>query len=189
MLKKGEYIAKYGEEAWAVEFMKRKDRGRRWREKNPEYNKEWKKNYRKNNAEKCKEADRQYYLRNTEKQKNRSRNYKNKHQKYYTDYRKKYYATKNGRAKFLKFSYNKRDLEKGFTIDQNIDEKWIMEHVFESTCVYCGESEWDKLGVDRIDNSKGHTPDNCVPCCEKCNKTRSDRYSFEEFLKMKRGGD
>jgi len=28
-------------------------------------------------------------------------------------------------------------------------------------------------GIDRIDNTKGYTQDNCVPCCEICNRAKS----------------
>ena len=37
-------------------------------------------------------------------------------------------------------------------------------------------------GIDRIDSSKGYTIDNCVPCCEMCNKMKLD-HSKEFFLK------
>jgi len=36
-------------------------------------------------------------------------------------------------------------------------------------CSYCQETRKEVLGLDRIDNSKGHAPDNVVVCCEKCN--------------------
>lgn len=42
----------------------------------------------------------------------------------------------------------------------------------EKPCFYCGKQRC--LGVDRIDNSKGYTIDNCVPCCGCCNKMKMD---------------
>ena len=36
-------------------------------------------------------------------------------------------------------------------------------------------------GIDRFDNSKGHTLDNSVPCCGPCNVAKGNR-SVEEFL-------
>lgn len=36
-------------------------------------------------------------------------------------------------------------------------------------------------GIDRIDNSNGYTPDNCVSCCEACNRAKAT-MSVEEFL-------
>ena len=39
-------------------------------------------------------------------------------------------------------------------------------------------------GLDRIDPSKGHTLDNCIPCCITCNKMKSDRSltDFDNWL-------
>ena len=58
----------------------------------------------------------------------------------------------------------------------------MVENTFNDHCLYCGETDWIKLGLDRIDNSKPHTPDNVVTCCEKCNTKRGNK-SYEEFLK------
>ena len=59
--------------------------------------------------------------------------------------------------------------------------QWIMDYIFTKKCVYCGESDWKKLGCDRIDNSKPHTEDNVVCCCGECNTKRGTK-EFEEFL-------
>lgn len=37
-------------------------------------------------------------------------------------------------------------------------------------------------GIDRIDNSKGYSLDNCVSCCTMCNRAKLDN-SREDFLK------
>lgn len=47
-------------------------------------------------------------------------------------------------------------------------------------CKYCGDKDFP-LGVDRVDNSKGYTLDNCVPCCGMCNKAKSNK-PLEYFL-------
>jgi hypothetical protein len=39
-------------------------------------------------------------------------------------------------------------------------------------CFYCGV-EYSK-GLDRIDNSLGHSENNVRPCCEKCNNILGD---------------
>lgn len=36
-------------------------------------------------------------------------------------------------------------------------------------------------GLDRIDSSKDHSPDNIVPCCLDCNRAKSS-LTFDEFL-------
>lgn len=47
-------------------------------------------------------------------------------------------------------------------------------------CLYCGFVGF--IGADRIDNSKGHTLDNILPCCDFCNIARSDHFTVEEML-------
>ncbi len=36
-------------------------------------------------------------------------------------------------------------------------------------------------GIDRVDNSKGYVPENCVPCCKLCNQAKSN-LGVSEFL-------
>jgi len=36
-------------------------------------------------------------------------------------------------------------------------------------------------GIDRVDNSKGYTPENSVPCCWECNKMKKN-YVCSEFI-------
>ena len=67
-----------------------------------------------------------------------------------------------------------------------------------SSCYYCGNppnkiksrkykngrSDWGNYvynGIDRIDNSKGYTNENCVPCCEMCNRGKGS-ISLTEWL-------
>lgn len=38
-------------------------------------------------------------------------------------------------------------------------------------------------GLDRVDNSKTHTPDNVVPCCWDCNKAKH-ALSLDQFLEL-----
>ena len=42
------------------------------------------------------------------------------------------------------------------------------ENMWQMPCVYCG-NEIETIGLDRIDNTKGYTIDNVVPCCKLCN--------------------
>lgn len=186
----------------------RKEYMREWRKKHPEYMRE----YAKNNKEKKKEYDKKYYELHLEERRDYGRKYgiqyhqehKEEHKKYYQDnkekidayrkerreelieYNREYRNTKNGKAVKLKLNYVHSDKQKKFDTDQNIDENWIVEHIFGASCIYCGETDWQKLGADRIDNSKPHTPDNCVCSCEKCNKQRGDKYSVEEFVLIKK---
>jgi hypothetical protein len=38
------------------------------------------------------------------------------------------------------------------------------------------------IGCDRLDNDKGHTKDNVVPCCVSCNTVRGNNFTYEEML-------
>jgi hypothetical protein len=84
---------------------------------------------------------------------------------------------KNNREKQLLSSYKTIDKRKGFM--NNLTEDWIKENITSKSCIYCDDTE--NLGCDRIDNTKGHIMDNCVPCCKECNYTRGNIYSFEEM--------
>ncbi len=46
-------------------------------------------------------------------------------------------------------------------------------------CIYCGGLH--RLGLDRIDNTNGHTKDNTVVSCYICNTLRGDDYTSEEM--------
>lgn len=49
-------------------------------------------------------------------------------------------------------------------------------------CYYCDYKVEDEVnGIDRYDNTKGYTIENCVPCCEMCNIMKLDQTA-EEFL-------
>lgn len=38
--------------------------------------------------------------------------------------------------------------------------------------------------LDKKDPSKGYSMENAVPCCWLCNKTKSDAFTYEEFLEI-----
>lgn len=132
---------------------------RKWREANPEYIKKW--------IETNPDYFKQRYQENSEKIKEIVRKYK---------------STPIGRANHLASSYRIED-KKHNRGECTITGEWMVDNIFSGQrCFYCGESDWTKLGCDRIDNSLIHTPDNVVPCCEECNKKRG-RKDFVEFLK------
>lgn len=84
------------------------------------------------------------------------------------EYQKKYNNTPMGRALYLVNAYNQKD--KIYNRGQgDLTAKWIVENIFTQPCVHCGETDWHKIGCNRIDNSLPHTIDNVEPCCYKCN--------------------
>lgn len=87
------------------------------------------------------------------------------------------------RAKASKMisAYKNKDNKKNYCLsDITID--WIIENILYNNCTYCGTS--DKIGADRLDNSKGHMKNNCVPCCYRCNAIRSNHFTYEQMLKI-----
>lgn len=188
-LKKLDYIAKYGEEAWALESARRSEYMKQYYNTNKEYlkqyNKQWREehcDYGKQWREEHPDYDKQWYQDNIEKRRQYSKDHKEERKEYFKQYR----GTQLGRANNFKSAYISKDKKKGFSTDQVVDEDWIIENIFGSSCIYCGESDWQKLGADRIDNTKGHTPDNCVCACFICNSERQDKYSVEEFKEYRR---
>lgn len=51
------------------------------------------------------------------------------------------------------------------------------------TCYYCQKELIGTntgIGLDRIDNRKGYTSSNVLPCCGECNYLRQDLFTVEE---------
>lgn len=74
--------------------------------------------------------------------------------------------------------YRLADKKKGLSFD--IDKQWLFDNIKNGQCHYCGDTK--RLGLDRIDNSKGHTKDNVVLCCYECNIARGNNFTYEEML-------
>lgn len=96
------------------------------------------------------------------------------------EYHNGYNSTPLGRAIRLAASYRQKDIEHNRG-ESTITAKWIVENIFSKPCHYCGKTDWRKLGCDRIDNNKPHTPDNVVPCCAECNLKRGTK-EYEDFI-------
>ena len=91
-----------------------------------------------------------------------------------------YNKTQYGRALYLANAYKRLD-KKANRGECTLTAKWIVDNIFSKSCVYDGESDWTKLGCDRIDNSKPHTPDNVVPCCYNCN-CKKHTTSYNDYI-------
>jgi 5-methylcytosine-specific restriction endonuclease McrA len=74
--------------------------------------------------------------------------------------------------------YKKRDGELDFTREE------FYEWMETSSCYYCGSDETHTLGLDRIDNDKGHNKDNVVVACELCNTTKGHRFTIEQMKQI-----
>jgi hypothetical protein len=89
---------------------------------------------------------------------------------------KKYRKTEKGYASCHVGQYKYFDKKRGFFSDLNTKD---LIEVKKGNCFYCG---FKATGFDRKDNSKGHTKDNCVPCCKDCNCARMDNFTHEEMV-------
>lgn len=149
---------------------KRREQKRLWYQNNKihvsEYNKGYSKKYREENREVLLKKKIEYYK---------------THSEIKNEYMKRYNVTQIGRAANLASSYKQMDKLNNVG-ETTVTKEWIVENIFAKTCIYCGESDWSKLGCDRKDNSLPHTPDNCVPCCWECNRKKGNR-SYEEYMK------
>jgi len=79
-----------------------------------------------------------------------------------------------------------------FSLDRAAFEKLVL-----SDCAYCGAAQSKTLringrsvsvcfnGIDRIQSTKGYAAENCAPCCETCNRAKSD-MPLEKFLSWAR---
>jgi hypothetical protein len=89
------------------------------------------------------------------------------------------------RAKASKMisSYRRKDAKNGLHLC-DIDIEWMIKNILLKPCVYCGDTK--RVGCDRIDNSKGHTKDNVVPCCIECNTARNNYFTYDEMRRIGR---
>lgn len=135
------------------------------------------------NKEKELAYSKKYVEEHKDKIKEYLRQYQIAHNEDLKEYKKEYYATMIGRAKRLVNHYTREDLKHNRG-ECTLTAEWIVENIFSGQkCIYCGEDDWTKLGCDRIDNDKPHTPDNVVCCCWECNKKRGT-MDFEKFKKI-----
>jgi hypothetical protein len=84
------------------------------------------------------------------------------------------------RASKLLATYRNNDNRRGY--ENNLKKDWFISNILSKPCHYCNST--DRIGSDRIINSKGHTMDNVVPCCYNCNVLRGDRFTVAEMLKI-----
>ena len=184
-----------------------------YRQEHKETIAEQKKHYRQEHKETIAEWQKQWYQDNREDVLKQQKQYYQEHKKEKTEYQKQhyqdnkdtilelqkqyrqnnkdaiaerqkqYYQTPNGRASSLVSGYRRAD-KNANRGECTLTAQWIIDNIFSGQkCIFCGESDWEKLGCDRIDNSLPHTPNNVNPCCDECNKKRGKK-EFEEFLLM-----
>jgi 5-methylcytosine-specific restriction endonuclease McrA len=96
-----------------------------------------------------------------------------------------------------KYIYNELKLHKRDDIIVELTFEEFLEIIKNINCHYCGEKliyeeysrVWGKTNsrahqLDRKDNKLGYTKDNVVTCCWECNRLKSDRFTYEEFMQL-----
>lgn len=82
------------------------------------------------------------------------------------------------RERWLVAEYKKIDQRSGY--ENDLDEQWFRDNITSKPCCYCGTTA-EPIGSDRLNNDKGHTRENVVPCCKICNKVRNNIFTHEEM--------
>lgn len=70
---------------------------------------------------------------------------------------------------------------RGFTYIMPRDKYF---EIIKKNCYYCNRVTWGVdtgCGLDRLDNDKEYLESNVVSCCMKCNISRGNMYTSEEF--------
>lgn len=75
--------------------------------------------------------------------------------------------------------YKFLDKRNGFDDVVDFDGEWMVDNIYSKPCKYCGETDWHKLGCNRIDNSKPHTKENVEPCCKSCNSRLGREFQLK----------
>lgn len=99
------------------------------------------------------------------------------------EYNKAYSKTQMGRALSQRGQYRRMDRRNGFGDVIDFDAKWIVENIYTQPCVHCGETDWHKLGCNRLDNLKPHIKENVEPCCFDCNIKLAAEYMSKKNVK------
>jgi len=76
---------------------------------------------------------------------------------------------KDIRNKYIHFKCNAKRKNRNIKFELTKEQ---VQNLCEDSCHYCGKKRC--LGIDRKDNTKDYTVNNCVPCCGICNKMKMD---------------
>ena len=97
---------------------------------------------------------------------------------------RKYLSEQEGKSRYRASTlikvYKKYDKKNGYNTDLTID--YVIDNIFNNKCTYCHTTE--NLGCDRVDNNKGHTTDNVLPACGRCNITRLNNFTVDEMKQI-----
>ncbi len=140
----------------------------------------------------CKECEnksnnaRESKYKDTRKKYRKTENYKFIKRRYFLDNKekllkdnKKWWNTLNGRLASYKRSAIVRNIDWDLS-DEQFKLFWQRE------CFYCN-NQIETIGIDRRDNQIGYSMDNCVSCCEVCNRMKwilGEEEFYSHILKI-----
>lgn len=81
---------------------------------------------------------------------------------------KEYRRRPEKRAIFIRQDSRQYDQRHGLLCTLTVP---FIQKLISRPCTYCGEDQL-MMTLDRIDNQKGHTEENVLPCCSRCNYLR-----------------
>lgn len=176
-----------------------KEQKRKWNEKNAErikelshLNYEKKKNNDPEYAERQRQRTYNRYHNDPEYVKQHLQHIKNKYQND-PEYAKRqrqyshdrYHNDPAYRGSRLFYRYKRLDIKKNVAPADPSEYPTLKEvnEMLLQPCVWCGETDWHKIGLDRKDNRFGHVRGNIQPCCKRCNDKKG-KLSNEEFRQV-----
>jgi hypothetical protein len=97
------------------------------------------------------------------------------------------------------FIYNELKNHRNRNVDFDLSFNELLEFINKPECHYCntkliyhkhsrglnGLAISRAHHLDRKDNSLGYKKENVVQCCWECNRLKSDRFSYDEFIQLK----
>lgn len=84
------------------------------------------------------------------------------------------YNIKENKYAYYKKNAKKRNLSFKLTKDE-------FYAIIKQPCYYCGDISQNSRGIDRVNSKEGYFFENCVSCCEFCNKMKLD-YSIDFWI-------
>lgn len=132
------------------------------------------KTWRDKNKEKISENKARYY----QKHRERLLEVRKQYHKEHPEVDKAYKQRPKGRYMTYRLGAKNRNLLFEITLEEFTEFQY-------KPCVYCGDT-FDKIGIDRVNSSKGYVKGNMVSCCEMCNKMKlhHDKETFINHCKQ-----
>jgi hypothetical protein len=144
-----------------------------WRLLNRNAVKDYKKEYESRTKENVLDTRRAYYASHKEQVSASCKKWASENKEWIRNYSKKRNQLPEGL--YSRYKYNAKIDGRQFDLTmEQFNSFW------QKDCHYCGR-QIEKIGLDRVDNSRGYVMDNIVSCCKVCN-TMKMNYTLEQFL-------